>query len=112
LATTLAVIATVAYRSRGGRPLRDLEGRVQVQCPKCGYSMIGLETCQCPECGHRSTIEKLIAAQDYCTLRISHVQVPVDETCDRELLHAPSTVTLKALPATSSLTDGLTDCST
>jgi hypothetical protein len=111
LATTLAVIATVAYRSLGGRPVCDVEGRVQVQCPKCGYSMIGLETCQCPECGHRCTIDKLIAAQDYSTLRNSHDQM-ANEVRNAQLPPVSPAVTFKALPATRSLPSSITDCAT
>ena len=69
IGVTLAVIATVTYRSIGGNAVRDQAGSVQVRCPRCGYSMIGLETCQCPECGHRCTIDALIAEQDYASLR-------------------------------------------
>lgn len=98
LATTLAVIATVAYRSRGGRPVHDAEGHIHVQCPRCGYSMIGLETCQCPECGHRCTIDALIAAQDYATLQLPHGSSNPDQSPSADALQLVAPEAMKALP--------------
>ena len=96
LALTVAIVATVAYRSRGGRRLHDGAGAIAVHCPDCGYSMVGLESCQCPECGHRSTIDSLIAAQDYEAHRSPHVLIkprPISvQNCDDGKL------AVKALP--------------
>ena len=69
IAATIALIATAAHRAAGGRPLQDAEGTVRVNCPRCDYSMVGLESCHCPECGHHYTIDELIKAQDYARLR-------------------------------------------
>jgi hypothetical protein len=69
-AVTILHIATAAFRARGGRALHDREGRVRVSCPECGYSLVGLESCQCPECGMRTTLDALIARQDYAVLRL------------------------------------------
>lgn len=48
-----------------GRPVRGAGGRVDVRCPDCAYSMVGLREAICPECGRSCTIDELIAAQDY-----------------------------------------------
>ena len=62
--TALAVLWSI-YRRRAGRPMHEPAGQVAVACPECAYSMVGLDTCTCPECGHRSTIDRLILAQNY-----------------------------------------------
>lgn len=41
------------------------ENLVQVHCPTCGYSMIGLKELRCPECGTQFTIDELIRRQGY-----------------------------------------------
>ncbi|MHC5004079.1 MAG: hypothetical protein ACYTJ0_13255 [Planctomycetota bacterium] len=69
LAAVILVAATTPYRARGGRPIEDLSGTVRVDCPGCGYSLVGLDSCHCPECGHRCTVDELIRAQDYAVLR-------------------------------------------
>jgi len=48
-----------------GRPVAGRGGRVDVRCPGCAYSMVGLREAACPECGRAGTIDELIAAQDY-----------------------------------------------
>ena len=62
------IVATAAYRGLGGKPLHEKQ-MVRVNCPKCAYSMVGLETCVCPECGQHFTIDELIGAQDYAAVR-------------------------------------------
>jgi hypothetical protein len=63
------LIISNALHGGGGRPLEDVEGRIHVTCPSCGYSMVGLASCQCPECGAAFTIDQLIRSQDYAALR-------------------------------------------
>lgn len=50
---------------RWGRSIVDAEGLVNVHCPECGYSLIGLPELRCPECGTKFTIDKLIRKQKY-----------------------------------------------
>jgi len=40
---------------------------VNVRCPQCGYSLVGLTELRCPECGTRFTIDGLIREQGYGT---------------------------------------------
>lgn len=47
------------------RAVRSPDGEVQVNCPKCGYSLVGLTELRCPECGERFTLDQVIAAQGY-----------------------------------------------
>ena len=48
-----------------GRPVIGRDNQVDVHCPGCGYSLIGLSELRCPECGQRFTIDELIRAQHY-----------------------------------------------
>lgn len=52
-------------RLQRGKPVIDADNQVDVHCPNCGYSLIGLRDLRCPECGTRFTIDELIRAQDY-----------------------------------------------
>ena len=65
VAAVLAAIVSASYQASRGRALRDADGSVSVLCPKCGYNLVGLDSCKCPECGHHPTVDGLIAAQDY-----------------------------------------------
>jgi hypothetical protein len=38
---------------------------VDVRCPQCRYSLVGLTECRCPECGFAFTLDGVIAAQGY-----------------------------------------------
>ena len=67
-------------------------GDIRVQCPGCGYSMVGLQSCQCPECGTIYTIDEIIGEQDYAVLR----QLPAPEPAEAADAPAPP-----ALPARS-----------
>lgn len=62
---SIAVVTTAAYRGWGGRAVVSPDGAVEVRCPGCGYSLVGLDSAACPECGSRHTLEELIRAQDY-----------------------------------------------
>jgi len=64
VAVWLPVIALVTQ----GPDVADARGRINVRCPACGYSMIGLRSTTCPECGASPTIDELIRAQGYDAL--------------------------------------------
>ncbi len=51
-------------------PVVNGDNMVNVHCPQCGYSLIGLRELRCPECGARFTIDELIRRQDYGHTRI------------------------------------------
>jgi len=48
-----------------GKPVFGSDRQVDVHCPSCGYSLVGLTELRCPECGTRFTIDELIRAQYY-----------------------------------------------
>lgn len=48
-----------------GRSVLDERGEVQVSCPACGYSLIGLTSLRCPECGASFTLDEIIRAQHF-----------------------------------------------
>lgn len=76
------------HRRIRGRPVVGEDNRVMVQCPSCGYSMIGLYESRCPECGEQSTIDALIRAQNY-----GGVRTLPEEIASREPAHpVPSSV--------------------
>ena len=93
---TIVTIAINAHCALEGRPLEDRAGAIAVNCPKCNYSMVGLESCQCPECGTAYTVDRLIREQNYALLR------RVDSTDAAQVDSAP------ALPpqATPAVTEG------
>ncbi len=64
-ALTIFFVTTCVYRSLGGKQIQNQLGDIAVNCPTCGYSLVGLDACRCPECGQNHTIDQLIAAQDY-----------------------------------------------
>lgn len=57
-------LPAVAARRRAGGVF-NADDTVDVTCPACGYSLIGLRDLRCPECGETFTIDELIAAQGY-----------------------------------------------
>jgi hypothetical protein len=61
------------HRHVGGRALFDESGVLALQCPSCGYSMVGLKEARCPECGQEYTLNDLMARQDFEALRLSRV---------------------------------------
>jgi predicted RNA-binding Zn-ribbon protein involved in translation (DUF1610 family) len=65
LAVVILVWLPTAQRAIRGRPVVGRDGLVQVNCPQCGYSLIGLRDLRCPECGTEFTIDELIRAQSY-----------------------------------------------
>lgn len=48
-----------------GNPVLGRDRQVNVICPECGYSLVGLNSLRCPECGETFTIDQLILAQGY-----------------------------------------------
>ena len=76
VALVIAIVAASMYQGLRGRPMLATDGTVEVRCPACAYSMAGLDTCTCPECGHRCTLDELIKAQDYDSLRGSRAGSP------------------------------------
>jgi uncharacterized C2H2 Zn-finger protein len=69
LTSWLGVIEQV--QQRRFKPLLDADGQVNVRCPGCGYSLIGLRELRCPECGMQFTIDELIRAQRYESPKVS-----------------------------------------
>ncbi len=69
-AITLLIWLPTIQRLRIGRPVLDGENLVNVHCPECGYSLIGLRELRCPECGARFTIDELIRRQEYTAARV------------------------------------------
>lgn len=41
------------------------DGQIILDCPDCGYSMIGLTEARCPECGRQYTLDELVRAQAF-----------------------------------------------
>jgi DNA-directed RNA polymerase subunit RPC12/RpoP len=68
-ALVLLVWLVALQRYFGGRPVIGTDNQVDVRCPACGYSLVGLTELRCPECGTRFTIDELIRAQRYARSR-------------------------------------------
>lgn len=47
------------------KQITDSDGVVQISCPDCGYSMVGLREARCPECGSAFTLDELILSQPF-----------------------------------------------
>lgn len=103
-AAALAVVITAAiHQGSRGRAITvggvggagGEGGAVSVHCPRCGYSMSGLDTSTCPECGARYTLDELIRAQDYDSLRPTRNPLPAPP------LHPPNAQ--PALPSTTGI---------
>ena len=62
---TLLVWVDLWRRYGRGRPALDADGQLDVRCPACRYSMIGLYDAHCPECGQRSTLGQLLRRQGF-----------------------------------------------
>jgi hypothetical protein len=68
-AAVILVWLPTAQRLLRGRPVVGPDDLVRVNCPRCGYSLIGLRDLRCPECGTEFTIDELIRSQDYSGVR-------------------------------------------
>jgi len=64
-AVALLIWMSALLRYRRGKPVLDADNLVDVRCPQCEYSLIGLRSLRCPECGSEFTIDELIRSQDY-----------------------------------------------
>lgn len=68
-AATVLRVCMLWHRGRRGKRVEDRAGKINVNCPACGYSMVGLSESRCPECGERHTLDELIRLQGYDALR-------------------------------------------
>ncbi len=73
-ALLLAWVPTMARAHRTA--LRNPDDEINVNCPACGYSLIGLRELRCPECGVEFVLDELIRAQDYDLAREHDVPPP------------------------------------
>jgi len=66
-ACTIVVLVWVVAFERLHTPRKVLgpDGIVQVNCPQCGYSLVGQRELRCSECGLTFTIDEIIRAQGY-----------------------------------------------
>ncbi len=76
---TFLVVARGYARYRAGRPVLTSEGVVNVTCPRCGYSLVGLSESRCPECGAKFTLDELIREQRFAGARPQAPPPPVAE---------------------------------
>lgn len=70
-AASILLVTSASYKAKSGRAIANSAGEVNLNCPNCGYSMIGLNEARCPECGTQFTLDDLIRRQDYDALRKS-----------------------------------------
>ncbi|MCK6484872.1 MAG: hypothetical protein HUU26_01490 [Gemmatimonadaceae bacterium] len=56
---------SAVHKARRHRAVVGADDLVNVFCPECGYSMIGLHEPRCPECGATFTLDELIRRQNY-----------------------------------------------
>jgi hypothetical protein len=64
-ALVIFVWLAALHRLLQGRAVIGADHQVNVRCPSCDYSLVGLTELRCPECGLRFTIDELIRAQGY-----------------------------------------------
>lgn len=69
IAATILWITWLWYESVGGKPMLDETGSLNLKCPHCEYSLVGLSEARCPECGQAFTLDELVLKQDYDVLR-------------------------------------------
>jgi hypothetical protein len=62
----LLIWLPVVFASESRR-VRGETGHVDVRCPVCGYSLIGLRELRCPECGEQFVLDDLLARQGFLT---------------------------------------------
>lgn len=56
---------SAVHKARRRRAVVGADDLINVFCPECGYSMIGLHEPRCPECGATFTLDELIRRQNY-----------------------------------------------
>jgi len=64
-AATFLWVTHAGHKAAAARKLRRPDSAINVACPRCGYSMVGLHEARCPECGERFTLDDLIRRQDF-----------------------------------------------
>ncbi len=79
---TVFILCTLGYRRGGGRALALRDGVIDVRCPECGYSLVGLTQCICPECGSTLTIDELIRKQNYRAITPRRAALPAAESIE------------------------------
>ena len=79
MGATVWLVESALHRLNTARPLVAPTGEINVECPACGYSMVGLDQCRCPECGAEYTIDDLIRRQGYGVLRFGRPAAETDE---------------------------------
>ena len=57
-----------------GRPAFGNDGKMDLRCPNCNYSMTGLSEARCPECGEHYTLDDLLARQGFADMAATAVQ--------------------------------------
>ncbi len=87
---TVFMLFTLGYRRGGGRALALRDGVIDVRCPECGYSMVGLSQCMCPECGSTSTIDELIRKQNYRATMPRREALPAAESIEANVPSQPA----------------------
>ena len=87
---TVFMFFTLGYRRGGGRALALRNGVIDVRCPECGYSMVGLSQCMCPECGSTLTIDELIRKQNYRATMPRREALPAAESPEADIPPQPS----------------------
>lgn len=76
---TVFVLFTLGYRRGGGKALALRDGVIDVHCPVCEYSLVGLSQCVCPECGSEFTIDEIIRKQNYRVITQRRPALPAGE---------------------------------
>ena len=87
---TVFMLFTLGYRRGGGRTLALRDGVIDVRCPECGYSMVGLSQCMCPECGSTLTIDELIRKQNYRTTMPRREALPAAASIEADIPSQPA----------------------
>lgn len=67
---SITAVTLVIYR-RTGDDAGHAIVHMTVDCPSCGYSLIGLAACRCPECGVEYTIESLVTQMSGGRVRVA-----------------------------------------
>ncbi|HPF38597.1 MAG TPA: hypothetical protein P5081_04035 [Phycisphaerae bacterium] len=79
-----------------GKPVLGHDRQVNVTCPQCGYSLVGLNALRCPECGASFTIDELIRAQGY---RGGETTPAASPRIDRDPVIRPPVIAAPAMEA-------------
>lgn len=62
IAASIAAIVLIMYNRFRAAPLARAIVHLSMNCPECGYSLMGLRVCRCPECGTEYTADELMQA--------------------------------------------------